>query len=70
MSVSNGWEMSEKSLVRLVEWIVGEDLDRKEAAAIMFRDSPWANLVMEKGAKDATTTIKCWEKRDENHRRE
>ena len=53
--------------MRSVKWLVGEDKDLREAASVMFRDSPWASLTWMKDEQDATTTLPCWENKDVQH---
>ena len=61
--------MSERSLVRAVDWLVGDDANLKEAAGIVMKQVPWAALVWDKDIKFASSSLQCWENKDAVHSR-
>ena len=70
VSASRQWELSEKTVVRLVKWMVREDDCLKEAAEVMLKEAAWAYLIWRKDEKYAATTLPCWEKRNSVHAEE
>ena len=67
VSASRQWEMSEKTVVRLVKWMVGDDVDLKEGAEVLMEEAAWAGLIWNKDEKYAATTLPCWEKLNSVH---
>ena len=61
VSAAKKWELSEKSVVRSVKWLVGDDKALKEAADVMLKGLPWTAIVKDKPEEKAATSVPCWE---------
>ena len=70
VNASRQWEMSEKTVVRLVKWMVGDDECMKEAAEVNMRGAAWAALIWNKDERYASSTLACWGKRNKMHSEE